>query len=180
MKQGLSATHPDILILSSGLENAGWEEDLDTIPRGWMKKQVMKSTRAVQQYKYISPDFKEFKSLSRVYHYMRANGFPNTVINNVKKHLDVKSILSNRRVPTKLTMERLYKWQEADYLPEGWKIALKKLKYGEKRNLFLTPSGLLLKKAVLALQVMVEDGVDRKYVDKMYDLMSATISSSKS
>jgi len=132
----------------------------------------MKSKKSVQQFKYVSIDFKEFNSLARVYHYMRANGFPTTVINNVKKHLDVKSILSNRRVPTKLTMERSYKWQEVSYLPEGWKIAVKKLKYGEKKNLFLTPSGLLLKKAVLALQVMVEDGVDKKYLDKIYNLMS--------
>jgi len=171
LKQGLSATHPDILILSSGLENAGWKEDLDTIPRGWMKKQVMKSTRAVQQYKYISPDFKEFKSLTSVYHYMRANGFPTTDVNIVKQHLDVKSILSNRRVPPKLTMERTYKWQETNLLPEGWKIAVKKLKYGEQRNLFLSPSGILLKKAVLAFQVMFEDGIDGKYFPHMYNLM---------
>ena len=172
LKQGLSVSHPDIQILGSGLENVGWKEDHNTLPRGWMKKQVMKSKKSVQQFKYISLDFKEFNSLTRVYHYMRANGFPTTVINNVKKHLDVKSILSNRRVPTKLTMERSYKWQETNYLPEGWKIAVKKLKYGEKKNLFLTPSGILLKKAVLALQVMVEDGADKKHLDKIYNLMS--------
>ena len=172
LKQGLPDSHSDIQILRSGLENVGWKEDLDTLPRGWMKKQVIKSKNSVQEFKYISPDFKEFNSLTRVYHYMRANGFPSTVVNNVQRQLDVKSILSNRRVPTKLAMERLYKWQEADYLPEGWKMATKKLKYGEKKNLFLTPSGLLLKKAVIALQLMVEDGVDNEYVDQMYNLMS--------
>jgi len=173
LKQGLSLTHPDINVFHSGLIKVGWQEDTEIVPAGWMKKQVLinkanKSTTESNKFKFISPDFKEFNSLAKVYHYMRANSYPSEVVGKIREHLNVKAMLSNKRMPSKGNMSRTYKWQQAKYLPPGWKVAEKKLRYGRKKNLYLSPNGLLIQKAVLAFQVMVEDEADNYYIGQMY------------
>jgi len=165
LKQGQSLSDPEVEVFRSGLANVGWQEDTDIIPAGWMKKQVMNKTG---KYKFISPDFKEFHSIAPVYHYMRANNFPSEVINKVKEHLGVKAMLSNKRMPKKGDVVRNYKWQQVDYLPPGWKVAEKKYRYGNDKQLFLSPNGLLLQKAVLAFQVMVDEGAGDEYLGHMY------------
>jgi len=172
LKEGMSLTHPDVKILRSGLSIVGWQEDTDIVPPGWMKKQVVKSSTRTNKYKYITPDYKEFHSLTKVYHFMRANSFPTDVLNKVKPHLDVKSMLSNRRMFKKGKMDKSYKWQKAHYLPPGWKVAEKKLRYGQKKQLFISPTGLMLNKAVLAFQLVVEEGVDNTYLGQMYEQLS--------
>jgi len=177
LKQGYSLTDPDVKILRNGLGAAGWVEDRGIIPPGWMKKEVMKksspASKQTNKYKFISPDCKEFHSLAPVYHYMRANNFPSQDVNRVKEHLDVKSMLSNKRMPRKGNVDRsTYKWHQAKYLPPGWKVAVKKLRYGQNKQFFLSPNGLLIQKAVLAFQVMVDEGVDNYYLGQMYQQLS--------
>ena len=169
--------HIHINVFQSGLKKVGWQEDTDIVPQGWMKKQIVmtkanKSSIESNKYKFISPNFKEFNSLATVYHYMRANSYPIEVVGKIRENLDVKATLSNKRMTSKGNVSRTYKWQQAKYLPPGWKVAEKKLRYGRKKNLYLSPNGLLIQKAVLAFQVMVEDEADNYYLGQMYQQLS--------
>ena len=171
LKQGYGLCHPDILTLRSGLNRMGWVEDIDIVPAGWMKKIVSLKkgcSLKLNKYKFISPDYKEFHSLTPVYHYMMANNYPPEIVDKVKVHLSAKQILSNKRMVFNGQVKRkTYKWQEASFLPPGWKYADKKFKYGRKKRLFLSPNGLLLQRVVLALQVMVEEGVNEFYINQI-------------
>merc|ERR1740137_495227 len=131
----------------------------------------MNNQQAIKKFKFISPDFKEFHSLAPVFHYMRANNFHNQVVNKVKEHLDIKSMLSNKRMPRKGNVSRNYKWKQTKYLPPGWRTALRQFRYRRQKQLFLSPNGLLLQKAVLAFQVMVEEGADNYYLGQMYQIL---------
>jgi len=167
--QGFSLDHPEIQVLKSGLPGAGWAEDHNIIPPGWMKKKVSKSE---EKYKYISPDFKEFHSLTKAYHFMKANKYPVEILNKVRSQLDNKSILSNRRRPGAFKPSS-YNWSHVPFLPPDWQFAEKRLRYGQTKRFFLSPSGLLLQKAILAYQVMVEEGINEHFMA----LMSSQISS---
>jgi len=176
LKQGLSLNHPDIIALGTGLISIGWQEDPEVVPNGWMKKPVELKTyrnKTTNTFKYISPDFREFNSLAKVYHHMCANNYPSKQVDRVKAHLDTKAMLSNRRVSRngKEIGGKTYKWKKAKFLPPEWKTAVRKFRYGRKRHLYLSPNGLLLQSSVLAFQVMVEEGADDEYLEQMNDIL---------
>ena len=162
LKEGRQLKDPDIIILKSGLHLAGWSPATDLLPPGWFKKEI---TKTPGQYKYVSPEFKEFSSLTFVYHYIKANGYSSEILNLVKKNLKIKSLFKNLRADEKIKSK--YNWRTVDYLPPNWKIAEKMFKYQISRSIYLSPSGILLQYSVLAYQVMVADEVDQEYLDKM-------------
>ena len=164
LKEGRQLTDPDILTLKSGLHLAGWSSATDLLPSGWFKKEIRKSPG---QFKYVSPEFKEFSSLTFVYHFIKANGYPGEIVNTVKKKLKIKNLFKNIRPDEKNYSK--YDWKTVDYLPPNWKTAEKMLKYQKGRSIYLSPSGILLQYSVLAYQVMVADEVDQEYLEKMKD-----------
>ena len=168
LQQGKSPAHPEVQTLIAGLPSAGWEAASDLLPSGWWRKE---KTAKPGSFKFLSPDCKEFSSLSFVYHHLRANGCPGRILNNIKKKLNIRNLLSNRKVDKK---ERIsYRWrEEPGLLPPGWKLAEKELRYGSRKVFYLSDSGILLKSAALAYQLMKAENVELKYLSFIEDKLA--------
>ena len=164
--EGRTLDDPVIDCLRKGLSKVGWEEDLETLPAGWLKKELQMKPG---KYKYVSPEFREFGNLVTVFKNLKASNVPSADIQKVKAKLDVKSLLSYKRISKNVNNWSSYKWSAATFLPPDWKTAEKKYQYGRVKHFFLSPSGLILKEAVLALQLMVEEGAEQKYIDLMHE-----------
>jgi len=170
LEQGTLLASPEVISLSAGLEAAGWE-DMELLP-GWRKKSLASKAGG---YKYLSPDYREYGSLARIYHSLRASGTVSTdLLNIVKSKLDAKSLLSNKRFQKKEgKIDRVtYNWEDADYLPKGWKVAERRFRYQNSRTIYLTSGGLLLQHAVLAYQLMTTEGVDDYFLEQMYSRLT--------
>ena len=134
----------------------------------WWRKE---KTARPGSFKFLSPDCREFSSLSLVYHHLRANDCPGQILNKIKKKLNIKNLLSNRKVDKK--ERKSYTWkEEPDLLPPGWKLAVKELRHGRRKFFYLSQSGILLKSAVLAYQLMKAENVQLKYLSFIEDKLT--------
>ena len=166
LERGRALAEPEVQTLLSGLPCAGWQDAASLLPPGWWTKEKEARPGSL---KYLSPDCREFPSLTSVFHHLKANDCPSYILNNIKKKLNVINILSNRKVDKK--ERRTYKWQEADFLPTGWKFAEKELRYCGNKVWYLSDSGILLKSAALAFQLMKAENVEWKYLAAMEDTL---------
>ena len=147
-----------------GLEGVGWEEAESFLPPDWLQKPVLGEP---SRFRYLSPDYLEFKSLADVYQHMKTNGFTAEVMKKVSERLDLKTKLRHKTLTKNPSNWTSHNWQLAEFLPPQWKFSEKKLKYGQKRYLYLSPTGFMLKKSVEALLLMMEEGVEQQFLTAM-------------
>ena len=149
-----------------GLAGVGWTEAESFLPAGWLQKPVLAEQR---KFRYLSPDFSEFRSLADVYQHMKTNGFTAEVMKKVSEKLDLKTKLRNKTLTKNTSNWSSHSWQLAEFLPPQWKFSEKNLKYGQKRYIYLSPTGFMLKKSVEALLLMIEEGVEQQFLTAMTD-----------
>ena len=147
-----------------GLAEVGWTEAESFLPAGWLQKPVLAEQR---KFRYLSPDFSEFRSLADVYQHMKTNGFTAEVMKKVSEKLDLKTKLRNKTLTKNTSNWSSHSWQLAEFLPPQWKFSEKNLKYGQKRYIYLSPTGFMLKKSVEALLLMIEEGVEQQFLTAM-------------
>ena len=147
-----------------GLAGVGWTEAESFLPAGWLQKPVLAEQR---KFRYLSPDFSEFRSLADVYQHMKTNGFKAEVMKKVSEKLDLKTKLRNKTLTKNTSNWSSHSWQLAEFLPPQWKFSEKNLKYGQKRYIYLSPTGFMLKKSVEALLLMIEEGVEQQFLTAM-------------
>ena len=150
--------------MRAGLRGAGWEEAESFLPPGWLQKQIEGQER---KYRYLSPDYTEFRSLVDVYHHMKNNNYTSEVVSRVGEKVELKAKLRNKTLTKNTSNFSSYQWLKADFLPPNWKYAEKHLKYGQKKYMYLSPSGFVLKKSVEALLLMIEENVEEQFLTAM-------------
>ena len=146
-----------VVTLKDGLRVSGWSSASDILLHDWFKKGI---SNKPGQFKYLSPDVKEYPSLKYLYHYIKANGYPQDILTSVKKKLSLKSLLSNVKKNSSKGQTK-DEWESADYLPEGWRKAVRKYKYRKPVTVFLSPSGVLYNNVVTAYQALIVDSSDQ-------------------
>ena len=170
VQQGGEVGDTEVKTLISGLSSVGWRDASDLLPPGWWSRE--KEARP-DSFKFLSPDCREFSSLTLVYHHLRANGCPGQILNNIKKKLNIKNLLSNRKQKGKKERQS-YAWkEEPELLPPGWKFGEKELRYGGRKVFYLSDSGIHLKSAALAYQLMKAENVELKYLSFIEDKLEA-------
>ena len=163
LARGRAAEDSDVLLLRLGLGEAGWSEPPDQIlPPGWLQKPVIGDDR---KHKFLGPDYAEFNSLVDVYQFLKTNGFSREVVSKVEQQLDLKEILRNKTLEK--NKKTMYNWKNAKFLPAGWKFVEKVQRYGNKKYVYLSPSGFVLNKTVEALLLMIEENVEDTYLASM-------------
>ena len=151
LREGKTAEGEEVQCLRAGFLLLGWQED-NQLPPGWLRKKSSKSSNLL----FLSPEYREFCGLDRVYHHLKARHCHPSVLGRLGEQLSVKRLFGNRRANNKSGS----RWKEEPGLPPGWKVAVRRFKYKKHpKEFFLSPSGLQLPLAVLALQLMVEEGV---------------------
>ena len=150
--------------MRAGLAGVGWQEAESFLPAGWLQKQILGEET---KFRYLSPDYTEFRSLVDVYQHMKTNSYSREVVSRVGERLDLKSKLRNKTLSKNTSNWSTHKWQVADFLPPNWKFAEKFLKYGQKKYIYLSPTGFMLKKSVEALLLMIEEQVEQKFLTIM-------------
>jgi len=163
LEAGMSLDDEDVMTMRQGLGRSGWTQSENFLPQGWLQKQVIGDEK---KFKYLSPEFLEFKTLVDVFHFMKTNGFSASIISKVEQQLEYKEILRNKTV-TRNTNNLYYKWLDGDFLPKDWKYAEKTMRWGNKKYCYLSPSGFMLNKTIEALMLMINENVDRKYLNLM-------------
>ena len=159
LREGREKEDEEVLSLREGLQLQGWQED-EQLPNGWLRRtsKVMRSGKWAGD-QFLSPGYREICGLERVYHHLRVKSCSPSILVRLRDQLSIKGILSNRKCNTK----KKERWREGPDLPPGWRTSVRKFKYGKKsREFFLSPSGIQLPQAVLAFQLMVEEGVYRR------------------
>ena len=168
LSMGRGVDDADVLLLRRGLHESGWSEPPDQVlPPGWLQKKILGDKR--KKFKYLSPEYLELKSLVDVYHFMKTNNYSVEVIERVGQQLEYKEILRNKTLNRNTNSLINHKWQEAPFLPPNWKFAEKTLRYGNKRFVYLSSSGFMLYKSIEAVMLMVDEGVEEKYLQMMSD-----------
>ena len=163
LARGRAAEDSDVLLLRLGLGEAGWSEPPDQIlPPGWLQKPIIGDDR---KHKFLGPDYAEFNSLVDVYQFLKTNGFSREVVSKVEQQLDLKEILRNKTLEK--NKKTMYNWKNAKFLPAGWKYVEKVQRYGNKKYVYLSPSGFVLNKTVEALLLMIEENVEDTYLASM-------------
>ena len=151
LQVGATLEDEKVIQLRSMLTERSWEEAED-LPWGWLIKRGNRKGMS----NFLSPDYRQFCGLQRVYHHLKAQ--PSTseqVLAGLRQQLSLKARLSNRRASDKTGS----RWIEEDGLPDGWKVSRRELKYKQPaKETFLSPDGIQLSLAVLAVQLMVEEG----------------------
>ena len=151
LQVGATLEDVDVIQLRSMLLKRNWEEAED-LPQGWLVKRGSKTSMS----SFLSADYRQFCGLQRVYHHLKAQ--PSTseqVLAGLRQQLSLKARLSNRRASDKTGA----RWLEEEGLPEGWKVSRRELKHKQPaKETFLSPDGIQLPLAVLAVQLMVEEG----------------------
>ena len=168
LELGRAAEDSDVLLLRLGLGEAGWSEPPDQmLPPGWLQKPIIGGDE--KKCKFLAPDYTEFKTLVDVYQFMKTNCFDREVVKKVEQQLDFKEILRNKTLSKNTSNWMIHKWEDADFLPDQWKFAEKTQRYGNKKYIYLSPSGFMLNKTVEALLLMIEEKVEDKFVASMSD-----------
>ena len=134
------------------------------LPPGWLQKPIIGESK---KFKYLSPEYTEFKTLVDVHQFMKSNNFGREVLKKVEENLGVKEILRNKTLTKNTSNWMSHKWMDADYLPDQWKVAEKNLRYNQKKYIYLSPSGFMLNKAIEALLLMIEEKVERRFLIMM-------------
>ena len=168
LARGRAAEDSDVLLLRLGLGEAGWSEPPDQLlPPGWLQKPIIGGDE--KKCKFLAPDYTEFKTLVDVYQFMKTNCFDREVVKKVEQQLDFKEILRNKTLSKNTSNWMIHKWEDADFLPDQWKFAEKTQRYGNKKYIYLSPSGFMLNKTVEALLLMIEEKVEDKFLASMSD-----------
>ena len=163
--KGKDVDDSDVLMLRLGLSDAGWvEPSSEMLPDGWLQKPIIGNDK---NFKYLSPNYQEFKTLVDVYQFMKTNRYSSEVMNMVEQHLDFKEILRNKTLSKNTNNWLIHKWEEHDSLPSGWRVAEKTMRYGNKKYVYLSPSGFMLNKSIEALLLMMEEKEEDKYLFSM-------------
>ena len=134
------------------------------LPPGWLQKPIIGESR---KFKYLSPEYTEFKTLVDVHQFMKTNNFGREVLKKVEDNLAVKERLRNKTLTKNTTNWMSHNWEDADFLPDQWKFAEKTLRYKQKKYIYLSPSGFMLNKAIEALLLMIEEKVERRFLVMM-------------
>ena len=168
LELGRAAEDSDVLLLRLGLGEAGWSEPPDQLlPPGWLQKPIIGGDE--KKCKFLAPDYTEFKTLVDVYQFMKTNCFDREVVKKVEQQLDFKEILRNKTLSKNTSNWMIHKWEDADFLPDQWKFAEKTQRYGNKKYIYLSPSGFMLSKTVESLLLMIEEKVEDKFLASMSD-----------
>lgn len=134
------------------------------LPPGWLQKPIIGESK---KFKYLSPEYTEFKTLVDVHQFMKSNNFGREILKKVEENLGVKEILRNKTLTKNTSNWMSHSWEDADYLPDQWKVAEKILRYNQKKYIYLSGSGFMLNKAIEALLLMIEEKVDRRFLIMM-------------
>ena len=171
LREGAAAEERVVAVLRAGLLARGWEAS-EGLPAGWLQRRTRRKEAGLQ---FLSPQYRDFSGLTRVYHHLKARraaaGATPAMLADLRRRLTLRDRLSNRR--TNAQTKGGKKWGKTKYvaeegLPEGWKVAVRRFKYGQQpRESFLSPSGLQLPLAVLAFQLMVEEGASSLQLEPM-------------
>ena len=153
LRVGATLEDEDVMQMRSRLFKKGWEE-AENLPLGWLVKRSSRSGMS----QFLSADYRQFCGMQRVYHHLRAQ--PSTsqqVLAGLRQQLSLKARLSNRKCVT--GGKEGERWRQEEGLPDGWKVNRRELKYKQRaKETFLSPDGIQLPLAVLAVQLMVEEG----------------------
>ena len=134
------------------------------LPPGWLQKPIIGESK---KFKYLSSEYSEYKTLVDVHQFMKSNNFGREVLKKVEENLGVKEILRNKTLTKNTSNWLSHTWEDADYLPDQWKVAEKSLRYNQKKYIYLSPSGFMLNKAIEALLLMLEEKVERRFLIMM-------------
>ena len=155
---------PDFVLIKNGLLKNGWTPASDILLNDWFKKEI---SNKPGQFKYLSPDIKEYASIKYLYHFIKANGYPSEILMTVKKKLSLKSLIFNVKKNSKVKGQTKDDWEEVDYLPDGWRMAVRQHKYRKPFSVFLSSSGILYKNSVTAYQALIVENADKDCLVKM-------------
>ena len=166
LEMGAALEDEEVTKLRSLLLQRGWEEAAD-LPQGWLVRTGIKKGLP----NFLSPDYRQFCGPQRVYHHLRAQ--PSTsqkVLAGLREQLSLKARLSNRRASARNKSQ----WSQEEGLPEGWRVKKRELKYNQPaKETFLSPDGIQLPLAVLAVQLMVEEGKSGAELEAMLPRLEA-------
>ena len=151
LQVGATLEDGEVIQLRSMLLKGSWEEAQD-LPLGWL---VTRGSRKGMS-NFLSPDYRQYCGLQRVYHHLKAqHSTSEQVLAGLRQQLSLKARLSNRRASDKMGS----RWIQEEGLPDGWKVSRRELKLKQTaKETFLSPDGIQLSLAVLAVQLMVEEG----------------------
>lgn len=161
LRAGRAPRDREVLCFRSGLHLQGWQQ-ADTLPEGWLLKVTRKRETSILQgkdtTKFLSPTYQVITGLPRVFHHLQKQKCHTNVLSAIRDQLQLKGVLTDRKNRFKKFKGKPLKWVVEAGLPPGWRVGTRHYKYGVTKEVFLSPSGLALDQAVLAWQLMLEEG----------------------